>query len=285
MRRVASILARTEAAGVSAGFVAEAQISERSTAAVSCRVMDAACRTYLDCDFEAFAKLVRTRRSVRAYLPQPIPVDVMDACLDLALLAPTSHNLESWQFIDVRDPAKLDLLRHYCLDQLPALQAPNLIVAVARPDFWRSGRKLMLDAIAREEMSDQLRRLMTLKYRIQIPLIFMDGPFHVLAPLKRLVTWVIGLFKPFWRVDVGRSGQVLWATKTTALACQNLMLALRAAGYDSCAMEGFDEPRVKRLLKLPGAARVVMVVAAGRRAEGGVMRQYRFERGRYVLRV
>jgi nitroreductase len=26
----------------------------------------------------------------------------MDACLDLALLAPTSHNLEAWQFIDVR---------------------------------------------------------------------------------------------------------------------------------------------------------------------------------------
>jgi len=63
------------------------------------------------------------------------------------------------------------------------------------------------------------------------------------------------------------------------------MLALRAAGYDSCAMEGFDEPRVKRLLKLPRAARVVMVIAAGRRAEGGVMRLYRFERGRYVQRV
>jgi nitroreductase len=284
MRRAIGILARTEAAGVSARFAAEAQIPEYSTAAIS-HMMDAACPTDLDCDFEAFAKVVRSRRSVRAYLPEPIPVDVMDACLDLALLAPTSHNLESWQFIDVREPAKLDLLRHYCLDQPPALQAPNLIVAVARPDFWRSGRELMLEAIAREETSDQLSRLMTLKYRIQIPLIFSDGPFHFLAPFKRLVTWGIGLFRPSWRVDVGRSGQVLWATRTTALACQNLMLALRAAGYDSCAMEGFDEPRVKRLLNLPRAACVVMVIAAGRRAEGGVMRQYRFERGRYVQRV
>ena len=237
----------------------------------------------LDCDFEAFAKIVRTRRSVRAYLPEPVPTDVMDACLDLALLAPTSHNLESWQFIDVRDPAKLDLLRHYCLDQPPALQAPNLIVAAARPDFWRSGAKLMLNAIAQEEKPDP--PLLRLKYQIQIPLIFVDGPFHCLAPLKRLITWAIGLFRPSWRVDVGRSGQVLWATKTTALACENLMLALRAAGYDSCAMEGFDEPRVKRLLKLPRAARVVMVIAAGRRAAGGVMRLYRFERGRYVQRV
>jgi nitroreductase len=90
---------------------------------------DALPRSGLDCDFDAFAKVVCTRRSVRAYLPEPVPVDVMDACLDLALLAPTSHNLESWQFVDVRDPAKLDLLRHYCLDQPPAVQAPNLIVA------------------------------------------------------------------------------------------------------------------------------------------------------------
>jgi nitroreductase len=237
----------------------------------------------LACDFDTFAKVVRTRRSVRAYLPEPIPIDVMDACLDLALLAPTSHNLESWQFIDVRDPGKLDPLRHYCLDQPPAQQAPNLIVAVARPDFWRSGRRLMLEALAQEE--DPFLKLVTLKYRVQIPLIFEDGPLHMLAPLKRLVTWCIGLFRPFWRVDVGRSGQVLWATKTTALACQNLMLALRAAGYDSCAMEGFDEPRVKRLLDLPRAARVVMVIAAGRRAPGGVMPLYRFERSRYVQRV
>jgi nitroreductase len=239
----------------------------------------------LACDFAAFAKVVRTRRSVRAYLAEPIPVEVMDACLDLALLAPNSHNLEPWQFIDVRDPATLDRLRHACLDQPPARQAPNLIVAVARLDFWRAGCKLMLEAIAQQSGPDPLLKLLPLKYRYQIPLIFIDGPLHMLAPLKRLVTWCIGLFRPSWRVDVGRSGQVLWATKTTALACQNLMLALRAAGYDSCALEGFDEPRVKRLFKLPRAAHVVMVIAAGRRAPGGVMPLFRFERSRYVQRV
>jgi hypothetical protein len=153
---------------------------------------------------------------------------------------------------------------------------------VARPDFWHLGRRLMLEALAKEEgVEPQLVQ----KYRTLIPLIFEDGPFYVLAPLKRLAFWGIGLFKPFWRVDVGHDGQELWATKTTALACQNLMLALRAAGFDSCAMEGFDEPRVKRLLGLPRAARVVMVIAAGRRADGGVMPQYRFDASRYVQRA
>jgi nitroreductase len=236
----------------------------------------------LHCDFEAFAKVVRTRRSVRAYGPEPIPDDVLDACFDLALLAPTSHNLETWQFIDVRNTAKLALLRHYCLSQPPAMQAPTLIVAVARPDFWKLGRQLMLEALAKEQGVDPA---LVQKYQTLIPLIFEDGPLHILAPLKRLATWGIGLFKPFWRVDVGRTGQELWATKTVALACQNLMLALRAAGFDSCAMEGFDEPRVKVLLDLPRVARVVMVIAAGRRADGGVMPQYRFNSSHYVQRV
>jgi nitroreductase len=61
--------------------------------------------------------------------------------------------------------------------------------------------------------------------------------------------------------------------------------ALRAAGYDSCAMEGSDEPRVKRLLGLPGPARIVMVNAAGKRTEGGVTPLYRFDRNLYVQRV
>ena len=32
----------------------------------------------------------------------------------------------------------------------------------------------------------------------------------------------------------------VWAHKSTALACENLMLSLRAYGYDSCPMEGMD---------------------------------------------
>ena len=235
----------------------------------------------INCDFGAFRKIVQTRRSVRAYEPEHIPDTVLDACLDLALLAPTSHNLESWQFIDVRDPAKLAKLRRYCLDQPPAQQAPTLLVAVARPDFWRSGRKMMLEHIANGDVSDELLQ----KYRILIPLIFANGPLNILVPLKALLVNTIGLFRPFWRVSFGRSGQILWATKTTALACQNLMLALRAAGYDSCPLEGFDEPRVKHLLGLPHAAQIVMVIAAGRRAPGGVMPQIRFDRRHYIQRV
>ena len=40
-----------------------------------------------------------------------------------------------------------------------------------------------------------------------------------------------------------------------------------------------------RLLGLPGAAHIVMVIAAGKRAEGGVAPLYRFDRNLYVQHV
>jgi nitroreductase len=240
----------------------------------------------------ALVAVMRQRRSVRAYLPQRIPDAVLDDCFDLAILAPTSHNLECWQMIEVRDTARLAALRHLCLDQPAAAAAPHLIVAVARPDRWRLGRAKMLEHI-RQETADPalpaaLREFLPLferKYRLQIPLLFEDGPLHILAPIKRMLMWGQAWFKPTMRGPLGRHEQALWAVKTAALACENFMLALTAHGFDSCPMEGFDEPRVKRLLRLPHAAEVVMVIAAGRGAAGGVMPQIRFGREHYIKRA
>ena len=241
---------------------------------------------------QALVTTIRRRRSVRAFLPEHIPDSVLNACFDLAILAPTSHNLECWQMIDVRDANRLAALRHLCLDQPAATTAPHLIVAVARPDMWRRGRAMMLEHIAREKVDPTLPTalreflpLFELKYRLQIPFLFEDGPFHILAPFKRFLMWCRAWFKPMMRGPFGHHEQALWAIKTTALACENLMLALTAHGFDSCPMEGFDEPRVKRLLSLPRAAEVVMVIAAGRGAEGGVIPQIRFSRDHYIARA
>jgi nitroreductase len=51
-------------------------------------------------------------------------------------------------------------------------------------------------------------------------------------------------------------------------------------------MEGFDEWRVRKLLKLPKDGFVVMVIAAGKRAEDGVYHQrFRFPMEEFVTYV
>ena len=46
---------------------------------------------------------VRSRRSVRAYRPQPVPDDVIDSLIDLARHAPSSMNGQPWTFTVIRE--------------------------------------------------------------------------------------------------------------------------------------------------------------------------------------
>jgi nitroreductase len=221
----------------------------------------------VDCDFEAFAKIVESRRAVRVFTEERIPDEVVEKCLDMALLAPTSSNLQSWDFYWVKSPEMLQKLKEFCLNQPAAKTAPTLIVAVARPDKWKRGQKINLDYFAAQKNPPQS---VTAYYEKLVPLAYGNGPLNLLGPVKTLLVAAIGIFRVIPRGPFGKSGNLLWATKTTALACENLMLAFRAAGFDTCPMEGFDEVRVKKLLHLPRGSSVTMVISAGKRAPQGI---------------
>lgn len=55
---------------------------------------------------EDFIKTIKSRRSVRNYNDEPVLEQDMKACLELALLAPNSSNLQPWEFYWVRSPEK-----------------------------------------------------------------------------------------------------------------------------------------------------------------------------------
>jgi nitroreductase len=67
------------------------------------------------------------------------------------------------------------------------------------------------------------------------------------------------------------------------------MLSLRAQGYDSCPMEGFDE---KLVLKLVGKTQsteglnVCMIISAGKRAENGIYGpQIRMDSSQFISKI
>lgn len=221
----------------------------------------------IPCNKEEFKKVVTSRRSVRVYTNDVIPDEIVDECLDLALLAPNSSNLQPWEFYWVKSTDKLYKLKQYCFNQNAAKTAPTMIVCVARPDRWKLGQKIILDYYTKRGGTP---KVVQEYYKKLVPFFYSNGPLNILAPFKKILMAVLGFFRVVPRGPFGASGNRLWATKTTALACENLMLAFRAAGYDSCPMEGFDETRVKRLLNLPFQASVVMVISAGRRADNGI---------------
>ncbi len=53
---------------------------------------------------------VQSRRSVRAYEPEPIPEEVLMKILESGRLAPSASNRQPWHFIIVKDPEKKKVL-------------------------------------------------------------------------------------------------------------------------------------------------------------------------------
>lgn len=214
----------------------------------------------------AFYTAVETRRTVRDFLPDPVPQEVLDRSLDAARLAASSSNLQPWEFVVIRDPRVRQAANAACLDQLPAKTAPVLIALVTHRDTWRRNRDEILRIF---EGRGPMRPSQAAYYRKIIPVIYTTGPFGLLGPLKRAVSRLASLFRPTPNL-MSRADIRVMAHKSTALAAATFMLALRAEGYDSCPMEGFDPWRAKALLGLSRGAEVNMFLAVGKRTEKGV---------------
>ncbi len=230
-------------------------------------------------DVEEFRKVVMSRRSVRRFDDTPLPDAVLNDCIDMALLAPNSSNLQPWEFHVVRTPALRKELAAACLGQNAAKTAQALVVIVARLDTWEEHCDLMLEswpqATVPKVVDNYYRRWARLHYK--------QGPLNLLGHGKRVFAAMAGVKRPMPRGPFTHADMKVWAAKTVALASENFMLALRAHGFDSCPMEGFDEHRVNRILDLPANGFVVMIVGCGHRAADGVYHpRIRFERERFV---
>jgi nitroreductase len=75
-----------------------------------------------------FYEVIRTRRSVRSFKPDPIPEDVLERILDAARIAPSGSNRQPWLFILVRDSEVKRRLAEYCSNQMFIAEAPVVVV-------------------------------------------------------------------------------------------------------------------------------------------------------------
>lgn len=87
-----------------------------------------------------FQQLVRSRRSIRRYLPKPVEREMIIACLEAARLAPSAENAQTWRFLVIDDPelkasfSKKAFSGIYYTCRFAA-EAPVLILILAKLDF------------------------------------------------------------------------------------------------------------------------------------------------------
>lgn len=236
-------------------------------------------------DSKVFEDIVNQRRSVRVFDKSPVPEAVIEKCLDLALFAPNSSNLQPWEFHWVRTEPLRKKLVQACLSQAAASTAAELIVCVARTDTWPRARLDMIAQMtAKQAQGEKIPDAAWAYYRKLVPVVYRQGWLSIFGHMKKVIFFLIGLRKAVPREPTSHQDMRVWAVKSTALACENLMLAATAFGYDSCPMEGMDSRRIRKMLRLTRSSSVVMVIAIGKRAaNAGTLPRIRGERGRHVI--
>lgn len=206
------------------------------------------------------------RRAVKVFDPVEIPETLREQMLDAARHAPSSFNMQPYRLYWVESAAGRRAVSELCMGQKPAATASALVVAVADIGSLRSTADLQSqwmratgfapDKVRRYERDARIGRI-----------IFAPGPLNLFGMVKRLVFRLIHCWTIMGLPPRSRQEVFTWAVKSTALACENLMIAAEALGLNTCPMEGFDGRRLVRFFGLsPDCHDIVMVIAIGKQS-------------------
>lgn len=177
---------------------------------------------------------IARRHSVRDYKPDPVPAEILLALLDAAHQAPSSWNLQPWEFVVVTDPAVKQALRAAANDQAHVEQAGAVFVCL--------GSMRRQDALA-----DRLER---------------NIPAGATPERRERAMRTVNRHRH--DPDV-RKTHVL---TNTYIATAQLVLAAQHFGLGSVWMGGFDAEQVKQVLSIPDDYLVAALVAVGWPAAG-----------------
>ncbi len=170
----------------------------------------------LAAEVTAVARVIRSRRSVRHYRPDPVPAEVLRELTDLALEAPSSFNLQGRSIVTVTSERGLGALTEATGGQPHPQEAPVMLVFVAESGAWREDRADVWEtARSRGAWSDA---------------------FATASPDDA---------RAFHEDLAARGLAREYAVKDAMIAASFLMLAAEAAGLATSPMNGWDERLVK----------------------------------------
>lgn len=162
---------------------------------------------------------VATRRSVRDFLPTPVPGDVIRRVLTQALRAPSGGNLQPWH-LHLVGGERLDALKAIMRDRVVETPGgegseydiyPKELVSPYRDRRFAVGEAMYARLGIPREDKDARRRWFARNYQ------FFGAPLALFCSVDR------------------RMGPPQWSD--LGMFLQSVMLLLRAEGLDSCAQE------------------------------------------------
>lgn len=197
---------------------------------------------------EAVEHAIRSRRAVRAFLPDPVDPALLRRLIDLAAQAPSGTNMQPWKLkvIGPEGRARLEaaLLAALAAGERPGVEEYRYYPERFREPYLSRRRKLGWDlygllGVVKGDIEG-------MKRQTAANLRFFDAPVALMLTIDRdleIGSWLdLGMF------------------------VQNLLIAAQANGLDSCPQAIFAQfhPIVRRELAIPEEEIVVCGIALGK---------------------
>ncbi|HSA98329.1 MAG TPA: nitroreductase family protein [Candidatus Nitrosotenuis sp.] len=174
---------------------------------------------------------IEKRRAIKHFDPQyQMSPDEINKILALAILSPTSYNIQNWRFVHIVDKELRKKIRAASWNQAQVTDASMLLILCADLKAWEKNPARYWKN-APKEVQDYIVPAILETYRGQ---------------------------DQFMRDE---------AIRSCGIAAQTIMLAVKSMGYDSCPMVGFDPKRVGALINLPEDHMICMMITIGKAAK------------------
>ena len=214
---------------------------------------------------DQFETLAKNRTSCRSFTSKPVSEKLLERLIDVTRRAPSSYNLQPTHYILVRDQEIKKSLWTACLKQNQILEASCIVV-------FACDRKVVdhnAELVIQQELKDGgLTEQRAKQYRSFMKLGFDTSFFGFQGLVKRRLAPIVRWRSPFPSLPVENLDA--WLSKQAALSCMTLLLASTSAGLSTCAMDAFDEKRLKKALSLDNSWYVPIIVALGYGSSTGV---------------
>ncbi|NIT36562.1 MAG: hypothetical protein GTN49_08680 [candidate division Zixibacteria bacterium] len=187
---------------------------------------------------EDFVEFVKTRRSVRAMSPEPIPREHLDAIVESGLYAPSGSNQQPWHFAVVTNRDLINKIKNAAAARVAEIKA-RISSASAAKSF------------------DGYLQYIT----------FFDNSSALICcfvePYRALLERLLSRYAPELSVSTRENASI----QSVAAAIENILLAAHAFGYAGCWMTGplVAKQEIEALVKPAGNWELLAMIALGHR--------------------
>jgi nitroreductase len=189
--------------------------------------------------YDSFFELVKNRRSIRRFKPDPVPEEYVMKIIEAARWAMSGANAQPWEFIIVKDTETKNKIANSILEQRMT--------------------EVKLELTRRKDLRQPMYLI---KPPVKFTLSLSEAPVLIVVCGDRRPT-MASVLSQNWEIGEGDTGAVFYKDMATTTMVLHLAAAALGLGSQWCSIARSTEARIRSILDIPELIEVHTIVPIG----------------------